>query len=597
MPQHASIDQPGPYETIETDYHLGEMTIQPVDGVFAPMVVPLEGLVTRPRTAGSKAKAPLVVLAHGRHSASVENFRGLAYLAHHLSSHGYVCASISLNALVGPQGTRVCKRPLIVTGGAIIHRAKTILRTIVELERLPEIARCTNFKNVGLIGHSRGAEAVALAGALSEEAGGSFGVRAAFSIAPVDFTSAHPTLPFFLLYGDLDGDVSDGQSFRLWDRAAPSKYGFYVHGAIHNYFSTNWDSEWEQENDQILPREQHEGLAKALTLAFMERHLRGAEHLEELLRGRAELPETLSGVTLARLYEGREHRVVDSGEGPFDVTTNTLGFAVTVSPDCSVREVDLQRFKVDTQGVGSTLDLYAKYHRYLLDPAYAQYADYLKAEIAAMVEGMIGTLRYFADASDGDVKEELASQLVAMAPDFQYTPDGWAALETNLVARAAPGLREVFALVDAENAAKHTWNQETKGISIDWKASGAWYASTLGSLDASRYRFLCFRVGQNYRSPDDPMGNQPGQAQDFSIVLEDARGRTRALRMSDADAAVAPPSAAQYDFKTAFRTALVPLERFGGADGVDLGCLTTLRFVFDKTATGSLIVDDLGFTA
>jgi dipeptidyl aminopeptidase/acylaminoacyl peptidase len=98
-PTQATPDQLGQFKTNEIDYDLGSFIIQPIDGVFEPLSVRLNGLITYPDGLEDASKAPLIVLAHGRHSAEVENFRGLAYLAHHLSSYGYICTSISLQVL------------------------------------------------------------------------------------------------------------------------------------------------------------------------------------------------------------------------------------------------------------------------------------------------------------------------------------------------------------------------------------------------------------------------------------------------------------------------------------------------------------------
>ena len=107
---------PGPLTTNEVGYEFGSFVIQPMDGVLEPITVRLRGLLTHPTPLPLSGKVPLIVLAHGRHTFAVENFRGLAYLAHHLSSYGYLCALIDLNDLGGPQGTLFLKRPRVRVG-------------------------------------------------------------------------------------------------------------------------------------------------------------------------------------------------------------------------------------------------------------------------------------------------------------------------------------------------------------------------------------------------------------------------------------------------------------------------------------------------
>lgn len=588
----------GPHTTQELDYDLGSFVIQPIDGVFVPIESSLSGLITHPQALNPQAKAPLVILAHGRHSASVENFRGLAYLAHHLSSYGYICASIDLNALVGPQGTLSSRRPPIVVGGAIVHRAVTILRTIVALQDHPTVGPFTNFKNVGLIGHSRGAEAVARACAMNLEGGGLHGIQAVFSIAPVDFTGVHLAAPFFLLYGNIDGDVSDGQSFRIWDRASKDKHGFYIHGAIHNYFSLNWDNEWDSPDDRTLSREKHETLAKVMALSFMERYLRRESGYDELLRGVTSIPE-LSNIRLERMYEGQDQFVIDTNQGPFDASTNSLGMEAHLMGDGSIRELDLERFKVDTIGLQNTFAEYRRYHKYLSDPRYTQYREYLRSEIAGMVRGFIEMLRYFAGASGEPVRGALRERLIASIPEFDYNVSGWELLEDRLNTEDAQWLEQLFEFVEENNQGQHAWNQATKGLAIDWRSRQACYVSRIGDFDARPFRFLRFRVGQNYRSNNDPMLNTVMQDQDFSVMLEDVEGRSQKLALGAVDGVVFAPwtDAKETVFKSSLRTVLLPLELFSqGDDGVDLNHLAMVGFLFDQVPEGSIIVDDIAFS-
>ncbi|MBR1250454.1 hypothetical protein JQ609_26480 [Bradyrhizobium sp. AUGA SZCCT0169] len=588
------LDQPGSWAVKDEDYSLGAFTIQPVDGIFEPLTVQLRGLLLYPVSNGGE-KFPLIILAHGRHSASIENFRGLGYIGRRLASHGYVCASIDLNDLVGPQGTGVSKKPPIVTGGAIEHRARTILRTITALAEHPVCASLGNFKSVGLVGHSRGAEAACRAGALDNELGGLHGIRAVFSIAPVDFMGVRPPLPFFLLYGDLDADVSDGQSFRLWDRAASRRAGIFVSGAIHNYFSENWDSEWSTVNNRILSRDKHEALAKCYTTAFFERELRGATGFDRILNGSVK-PETLEALELFPLFSPVLRGDIDTFEGKFDIKTNGLGLGTETAGEIFIREIDLERFKIDAESIGNVIPKYLQYHQYLGDPNYAQYYDYLRSEIAAMVDAMLQALRYLADAGNAQATAALKEKLRQIDPTFDLTPAGWKVLHDKLVAAAtAKGvLLEIVDFVRRASPADHAFNHVGKALAIDWRAAGAIYRTALGDFNASQFDTIAMRVGQNYGADQSPALNTAGSPQTFTVELQDKNGIVATVNLELLGLHVPSPAADQETFKTALTTIALPISLFSRPQQPDLRHLASVALIFNN-ARGSIAIDDLSF--
>jgi hypothetical protein len=588
------VDKAGSWAIKEEDYALGSFTIQPVDGVFEPLTVQLRGLMAYPQSSTTK-KFPLVILAHGRHSASIENFRGLGYIGRRLASHGYVCASIDLNDLVGPQGVRVSKKPPIVTGGAIEHRARTILRTIKALAAHPIGAKLANFKSVGLLGHSRGAEAVCRAAVLDNEFGGSHGIRAVFSIAPVDFMSVRLPLPFFLLYGDLDADVSDGQSFRLWDRATGRRAGFFVSGAIHNYFSDNWDSEWATANDRILPRTTHEALARCYTIAFFERELRGATSFDQILSGK-ERPDGLDMVKLSPLFSPLSRIDIDTFEGKFDASTNGLGLGTGSTGDISIREIDLERFKIDADSIESLLPRYVQYHQFLNDPAYEQYWENIVTEIEAMVDAILEDLQYLADASSTQQGTSLKEILKEIEPAFDLTPSGWNNLKNKLVGTVAAEavLLKVVAFAKQAGSADHAFNHVGKGLAIEWRKEGATYRTGLGDMNASQFDTVALRVGQNYAADGSAGLNTPGALQTFAVEIVDTAGVMAAVEIAAGGFDVPSPADDQATFKTALTTVALPLSLFHEPQTPDVKHFASVALIFQK-AQGSIAIDDFSF--
>ncbi|ELB2798314.1 hypothetical protein B7489_17310 [Vibrio alginolyticus] len=582
----------GPYQTSEEDYELGSFTIQPTEGVYEPIEARIRGALTYPSDP-LVSKAPLVILAHGRHSANIENFRGLMYLAHHLSSHGYICASIDLNDLVGPQGTKISQKPPIVTGGAIFHRAKTILRTIVELKSHPIVGTRANFKNVGLIGHSRGAEAVARAGAMSEESGNIFNIKAVFSIAPVDFSGVHLGLPFFLLYGDLDADVSDGQSFRVWDRAKSNKYGFYVSGAIHNYFSSNWDNEWDSEISRTISRTSHELIAKAYTLSFFESYLKhNTKTLALLTKGK--LLGELSNLEVSRLYSSIDRYEIDTFNGLFDPSVNSLGLSCSMSGAGTMSELDMERTKVNASGLRSELAVYYDYHKYLKDPRYEQYYNYINIELSRISKNFVSIFKYFIDASQDSIAAPLLGIIKQSYSNFENNPSGWLFFENQLRINVFTGLADSIQYVEANSGALHSLNHVGKGLRIDWSANDAVYRTNIGGIDFSNYKWLSLRVGQLYDTNKDSLFNPANTDQSFTIAIIDSSQTKSAIYSSQIDSDVSYPKSDQSHFKSALQTMLVPTSSFlEQCPELNLSSIEQLCLVFNRVASGSLVIDDI----
>src|SRR5262245_52647800 len=199
-------EQPGPYPVGRTTYTAPDFTIPAGrEGWPAPILVSMEALVRYPaQVAGDntpvstrRASYPLVILAHGRHGASeferdaagamkldatcapkailvgglhpeFKSYEGLAYLANHLASNGFIAVSINLNGKFDPAtGTGQLVRPAArgqtchtADRVAIAHRGLTILRHIITMKGKntgpdPLFTGKVDLDRIGLIGHSR----------------------------------------------------------------------------------------------------------------------------------------------------------------------------------------------------------------------------------------------------------------------------------------------------------------------------------------------------------------------------------------------------------------------------------------------------------
>lgn len=201
----------------------------------------------------------------------VPNHAGYGYMAEALASWGY--AVVSINANRGVNGGNGAPGD----DGLNIRRGRLVLRHLLQLGQWSakggtpaalgfSLRGQLDLGQIGLIGHSRGGEGMLAAVQLYGDAGSiwpelfnsaRFGFqrprfRAVFEIAPVDGQTSRVfsanNLPWSVLLPACDGDVSDLQGMRVFDRALVGrsetdptmKAAFMVWGANHNFYNTEW---------------------------------------------------------------------------------------------------------------------------------------------------------------------------------------------------------------------------------------------------------------------------------------------------------------------------------------------------------------------
>jgi hypothetical protein len=106
-----------------------------------------------------------------------------------------------------------------------------------------------DFTRIGLMGHSRGGDAVSsfIEYDRMRPTGRRYPLRAVIALAPVDYERHAPYgVPYMAIHGTCDGDVSNQQGARLFERSQyvqddpyPRVYSAQV-GANHNWYNTVW---------------------------------------------------------------------------------------------------------------------------------------------------------------------------------------------------------------------------------------------------------------------------------------------------------------------------------------------------------------------
>lgn len=276
----------------------------------------------------------------------IANHLGYEYLQRELAKHGI--ASISVDTNIANS-----------IDSLIQSRADMLLAT---LDKWQENALASanfkdkfDFKNrVGLVGHSRGGDAVVRA-ALDNAARATnrYGIKAVCSLSPTDFTGIFSDrmelkrdhkLTYLVVYGSLDNDVSGrafgtagpfasgaGTGFRLYDRATCDKAMVFVKGACHNRFNTNWGTEDDVSlgdlDSDLLSEAKHREVSEFYIGGFFRWLFTGESLFEDRFTGVIAPP---AGVTTSIQYSfGDEVRRVDTFE---DSGTNELGEIRAVEP-------------------------------------------------------------------------------------------------------------------------------------------------------------------------------------------------------------------------------------------------------------------------
>ncbi|MFI0446842.1 hypothetical protein [Actinomadura sp. 6N118] len=318
--------------------------------------------VTYPTVAGGRAvagaKLPVVVILHGQAPAwkpkwkstktttisgvdifdaeridEDDNHAGYAYLQDALARQGIVSVSVDCN--------------YANTFGSLVEmRADLVFKAMQEMakldaERNSPLRDRLDFGKVGLVGHSRGGDAVvrAVKKHLKTPGPRPFDIVAACSLAPTDFTGiTRPAvgteigrqdleagdLDFYLVvYGAQDGDVSGfggagaptGTGFRHYDRARCPKSMVFLDGCNHDRFNSKWpdNDPAVAAGEPVLSRADHQALVIEYIGGMFAWQLTGDTTARPLLNATR---ANSKGVRVSLQWAfGASHLLVDDFEG------------------------------------------------------------------------------------------------------------------------------------------------------------------------------------------------------------------------------------------------------------------------------------------
>ena len=233
-----------------------------------PFSTTLYGVVRHPVDVAG-GPYPLVLMIHGNHGncrrsllddrdvcgdsedhecpfsgwVTTPNAEGMAYLAESIAAQGYVAVSISANALN-------CRDDYILERSQLVieHLRRWLAwNTIGGAPFGDSLVGAVDLSRVGLVGHSRGGEAVAhVPGLLASSPIGGIALASVFSIAPTDYHDPQVVdVPYAVLLPGCDGDVWTLEGMHIYDRSVEEGDGriqsqVLFAGANHNFFNTEW---------------------------------------------------------------------------------------------------------------------------------------------------------------------------------------------------------------------------------------------------------------------------------------------------------------------------------------------------------------------
>lgn len=509
---------------------------------------------------------PLVLITHGNHGMQDYSDVGYGYLGELMASRGYIFASVDENFLNGSWSD--------IFGGLEKEndaRAWILLEHVKLWHQWNEDAEHPFFgkldtENIALIGHSRGGEAMSHAAAFNQLSAypddGSipfdygFKLKAVCAIAPVDgqyqpgrTRTYFNNVNYFSLHGAQDADVTSFSGSRIYERINFTdslyhfKAGLYIYGANHGQFNTSWG-----DNDrggisftrllnlkQLMPAADQEQVAKVYISAFLDASLKGkTEYLPlftDARMGADFLPENV----YLNQFEDTEMQFLSKFDEDLDLQSSPYNPQAFSASDLTVWKEANVKMKY---GVKDTRALYLGWHR---------------------EEEDTDTAFFQMDVEGAELQLDSSSQLV-------------------------------FSM------------SHVKGSSNP-KSKGKWVKNE----DENESKDEEEEAEDEEENEEEEEDEKPKKAKgiDLSIQLMDKQGQSISFPLSDFSPLpkILKVRVMKDDFifddpqsESIFQSFVFPMESYlAEHPEFDIASLKSIRFVFNKTEKGLLILDNVGF--
>ena len=316
---------------------------------FGTKEMPLNGRLWYPDGQGP---FPLILIVHGNHMAQESSDPGYEYLGRLFASRGYLFASIDENFINGGFPAGYDTKETAARGWLLLEHLR--LWREWNSQQGHRFQGKVDLDHIGLIGHSRGGEAVATAsefnrlkaypGDANQKFDYGFNIKGLIAIAPADGQYKPAGMPrkvrdvsYLTVQGSHDFDVSSFDGSKQFQRTTFSegstafKAYLYIYRANHGQFNTVWGrydwsppGVWLMNLKPLLSGEEQRKIGMVYFSAFMEATLKGRTEyvplFEDPRRGARWLPATLY---LSR-YGDASFRPVATFDEDYDVTSTTM---------------------------------------------------------------------------------------------------------------------------------------------------------------------------------------------------------------------------------------------------------------------------------
>ncbi len=310
--------------------------------------LPLNATVWLPEGAGP---FPVVLIVHGNHGMADFSDPGYRYLGELLASRGFILATIDENFLNSGLFHDPPKQQA-VRGWMLLEHLKLWRDWSKDANNPLDVA--IDFSKIGLMGHSRGGEAVATAALFNtleyypDDAkirfDYHFPIQSLVAIAPVDGQYKPAEAPrviedvnYFTIHGANDADVSSFMGSMQFDRVKYPTGGdwfkseLYIYRANHGQFNTSWGRSdagyplgWFLNLKPLLPPEDQRRIAKVYLTAFLEATLKGKREYLPLFRDYRTAKQWLPETPYINRFEDAAYRKIADFSEDADITTTTL---------------------------------------------------------------------------------------------------------------------------------------------------------------------------------------------------------------------------------------------------------------------------------
>ena len=290
---------------------------------------------------------PLVLVVHGNHDMTEFSDPGYQWLGELLASRGFILASIDENFLNGGiRGENDAR-------GWMLLKHLEVFRALNDSAGKP-LAGKVDMSRIALMGHSRGGEAVAIAGAFNrlpaypddatQRFSFNFNIKSLVAIAPVDgqYRPAEQPTPvhdysYLVIHGSHDGDVTSFMGLTQYNRFRFTRPGpefksaIWMHRANHGQWNTVWN---DRDNGDysvralqlkaLIDGEEQRRFGRVVIGGFLEATLNGRDEYRIMFRDHRSAGDWLPPTMYLTRYADARSQMLATFEEDVDVSTGSL---------------------------------------------------------------------------------------------------------------------------------------------------------------------------------------------------------------------------------------------------------------------------------